>query len=234
MIYKDFSLGRFYNADCFDAMKEMPDNCVDMILCDLPYGTTGNKWDTVIPFEPLWVEYLRLCKPEAMIVLTAAQPFSSAVVMSNPAAFKHEWVWVKNKVTGHLNAKRKPMRQHEDVLVFGGKLYNPQELKPYNKITKRTKNGTNFGESGLENFQEFTNYPKTLIEFASDLKPVHPTQKPVALFEYLIKTYSNENDLILDNCAGSGTTAVACTNLNRRWVCIEQEEKYYLGALGRL
>lgn len=234
MIYKDFPLGRFYNADCFDAMKEMPDGCVDMILCDLPYGTTGNKWDTVIPFERLWAEYARLCKPEAMIVLTAAQPFSGALVMSNPSLFKHEWIWVKNKATGHLNAKRKPMRLHEDVLVFGGKTYNPQGLVPYGKNVKRGNNGTNFGESGTENFQEFTNYPRSLLSFDCEKKVVHPTQKPVALFEYLIQTYSNEGELVLDNCAGSGTTAVAAKSTNRRWVCIEKDAGYFEKALQRL
>lgn len=219
-MFRDIKNGRFYLGDCLELMKEIPDNCIDMILCDLPYGTTQNKWDSVIPFEPLWEQYKRIRKPTAAIVLTAAQPFTSVLVCSNLKMFKYQWVWEKSEATGHLNAKRMPMKLHEDVCVFGKHEYHPQGLIPFNKVVRRGNNGTNFGESGKENFQEFTGYPRSIIRFANDSKPTHPTQKPVALMEYLINTYTNEDMLVLDNCAGSGTTAIACENTNRRWVCI--------------
>jgi len=213
-------------GDCLERMREIPDASVDMVLCDLPYGTTQNKWDTVIPFAPLWTEYARVCR--GAVVLTAAQPFTSALVMSRVDWFKHAWVWEKFAATGHLNAKRMPMKLHEDILIFSKHLapYNPQGLLPFNKLTKRGSNGTNFGKSGSENFQEFTNYPRSILRFPNDPKPEHPTQKPVDLFRYLIRTYSNEGDLILDNCLGSGTTAVAAIMEGRHFIGIEKEPKY--------
>ena len=216
-----------YKDDCLEVMKDIPDGSVDMILCDLPYGTTQNKWDSVIPFEPLWKQYKRICS--GAIVLTASQPFTSALVMSNVDDFKYAWVWEKGAATGHLNAKRMPMKLHEDVLVFSGRnhQYNPQDLIPYNKVTKRGNNGTNFGKSGKENFQEWTNYPRSILKFVGDIKPMHPTQKPVALMEYLIKTYTHEGETVLDNCMGSGTTGVACVNTNRNFIGIEMNEKYF-------
>ena len=209
-------------------MSDIDDKSIDMILCDLPYGTTACKWDTVIPFEPLWAHYKRIIKDNGAIVLTASQPFTSALVMSNIKMFKYCWVWEKSSVTGHLNAHRMPMRKHEDVLVFAPKRasYYPQDLKPYNKIKRRGHNGENYGLSGSYNFQEYTNYPRTILKINNDPKPAHPTQKPVALFEYLIKTYTNEGELVLDNCAGSGTTAIACLKTNRNYILIEQETKY--------
>lgn len=228
--------GGFYNADCFDAMRLLPDGCVDMILCDLPYGTTQNKWDSVLSLDTLWKEYWRLVKSNGAVVLTAAQPFTSALVMSQVDRFRYDWSWNKTAATGHLNAKRRPMRNHEDVVVFGSTLipYFPQGLEEFGKTTRRGSNGTNFGVSGTENFQSHTNYPRSRIEFANDSKSIHPTQKPVALFEYLIRTYTNPGEIVLDNTAGSGTTAVAARNTSRRWICIERDETYFNAANARL
>lgn len=221
-------------GDCLELMRDLPDKSVDLILCDLPYGTTQNKWDVVIPFDDLWREYSRVCR--GPVVLTASQPFTSALVMSNAKHFRHNWVWRKTAATGHLNAKRMPMKQHEDVLVFcgGNPTYNPQGLVPYNKVTRRGGNGTNFGESGKENFQEWTNYPRSVLEFANDAKTVHPTQKPVPLMEYLIRTYTNEGDTVLDNCMGSGTTGVACMNTGRRFIGMELDSDYFRIARRRI
>lgn len=215
------------HGDCLELMAQIPDGSVDMVLCDLPYGTTQNKWDSVIPFAPLWAHYKRICK--GAIVLTATQPFTSALVSSNSRDFRYELVWEKSSVTGHLNARRRPMRTHEDVLVFSdfAPPYFPQDLKPYGKTEKRGNNGANFGKSGTENHQEFTNYPRSIIRIANDSKTVHPTQKPVALMEYLIRTYTNEGETVLDNCMGSGTTGVGCVNTNRNFIGIEQDTKYF-------
>lgn len=218
---------RLIHGDCLELMRELPDASVDMVLCDLPYGTTQNKWDAVIPFDALWREYERICT--GAIVLTASQPFSSALVMSRADWFRYAWVWEKSAATGHLNAKRMPMKLHEDILVFSKRTapYNPQGLVPFNKVTRRGNNGTNFGASGTENFQEFTNYPRSILRFAGDPKSVHPTQKPAALMEYLIRTYTNEGDTVLDNCMGSGTTGVACANTGRRFIGMELDADYF-------
>jgi len=221
-------------GDCFDLMKRIPDGSVDMVLADLPYGTTCNKWDSILPLDQLWAEYWRIAKPNTAIVLTAAQPFTSALVMSQPNRFKYDWSWGKSAATGHLNAKRQPMRNHEDILIFGTPLYRPQGLELHGKVTRRGSNGTNFGESGKENFQEFTNYPRTRIEFPHEGRSIHPTQKPVALFEYLIKTYTDEAMTVLDNTAGSGTTAIAAINTSRKWICIERDPEYYAKAKDRI
>lgn len=215
------------HGDCLELMAGIPDASVDLILCDLPYGTTQNKWDSIIPLDALWSEYRRICR--GAIVLTASQPFTSALTMSRADWFRHAWVWEKSAATGHLNAKRMPMKLHEDVLVFSKApaTYNPQGLVPFNKVTKRGGNGGNFGVSGAENFQEFTNYPRSILRFPSDSKTVHPTQKPVALMEYLIRTYSNEGDTVMDNCMGSGTTGVACKNTGRRFIGIERDAEYF-------
>ena len=216
------------HGDCLVEMQNIPDKSVDMICADLPYGTTACKWDTVIPFEPLWEQYKRIIKDNGAIVLFGSQPFTSALVMSNKKMFKHEWIWVKNNATGHLNAKRKPMSIFEDILVFGDSVpYNPQNLIPFNKKVRRGGNGDNYGISGKENFQEYTNYPIDLLCFDSDTNKLHPTQKPVALLEYLIKTYTNEGETVLDNTMGSGTTGVACVNTNRNFIGIEMNEAYF-------
>mgnify|MGYP001024511845 FL=1 len=233
-------------GDCLELMKDIPDRSIDMILCDLPYGTTACKWDTIIPFDKLWKQYERIIKPNGAIVLTASQPFTSALVMSNPKLFKYQWVWVKSKKTGFTNGKNRPLSQHEDVLVFskanvanGSKImmkYNPQGLQPLGKVRKGNKNKSIGDTNGQKYYrpsqskdyvQEFTNYPTTVLSVASEGKIMHPTQKPVALFEYLIKTYTNEGETVLDNCAGSGTTAIACLNTNRQFIVMEKEQKYY-------
>jgi site-specific DNA-methyltransferase (adenine-specific) len=225
-------------GDCLEKMKDIPDKSIDMILCDLPYGTTACKWDTVIPLEPLWEQYKRVIKPHGAIVLTASQPFTSALVMSNVKMFKYEWCWRKSRVTGVLNAKRQPLRCKEDILVFssGSPVYYPQGLQRCNKqtgtgVSKSGKQGECTGkitqtDSGTYT-QTTTGYPRNVLEIPSEAKTVHPTQKPVALFEYLIKTYTNEGDLVLDNCMGSGTTGVACKNLNRNFIGIELDPEYF-------
>ena len=232
-VYKDYENGRFYNGDCLEVMKEIPDGVIDMILCDLPYGTTACKWDTIIPFEPLWAQYRRITKPNAAIVLTASQPFTSALIMSNVDEFKYCWFWKKRPVN-FLNAKKQPMRNIEEVAVFGGSMYFPQGLKQCLKINRRSNSTETNNLHNKENISEFTNYPNQVIEITNGERGIHPTQKPVALFEYLIKTYTNERALVLDNCAGSGTTAIACENTGRRWVCIEKDETYYAKACERL
>jgi site-specific DNA-methyltransferase (adenine-specific) len=220
------------NGDCLELMKSIPDKSVDLILCDLPYGTTQNKWDSIIPLEPLWQQYKRICK--GTIVLTASQPFTSILTCSNLGNFKYSWVWEKGAATGHLNAKRMPMKLHEDVLVFGDGPYSPQGLQPFGKIVKRGNNGTNFGKSGTENLQEFTNYPRSILRYPAEGKSIHPTQKPVALMEYLIRTYTNEGDMVMDNCFGSGTTGIACINTGRRFIGIEKDETYFAKAQERI
>ena len=222
------------HGDCLEEMSKIPDKSVDMILCDLPYGTTACKWDTVIPFEPLWKQYKRIIKDNGAIVLTASQPFTSALVMSNVAGFRYSLVWDKVMPVGHLNAKKMPLRQHEDILVFGGKVYYPQ-MTPRLKVRTDKRTGKEYKDIGNQtygaykavdgSYTEF--YPRSIVKFSNaDQRKVHPTQKPVALFEYLIRTYTNEGDLVLDNCAGSGTTGVACQNLKRNFILIEKEEKY--------
>ena len=241
LIYnKDMETSRIYLGDCLEVMPSIPDKSIDMILCDLPYGTTACKWDTIIPFEPLWREYKRIIKEHGAIVLTASQPFTSALVMSNIKMFKYSWVWLKNYTTGFMNANKMPLKSFEDVLVFYNKLptYNPQGVIEVNKlqVRKRDKETTIYNDMGLkdgEYNQRYTNYPKDRIETNKE-KSIHPTQKPVALFEYLIKTYKNEGDLVLDNCAGSGTTGLACQNLKRNYILIEKEPKYYDIILKRL
>lgn len=225
-------------GDCLERMKEIPGGSVDMVMCDLPYGTTQNKWDSVIPFEPLWVEYKRLLKSSGVVVLTSAQPFTSALVMSQPKAFKYQWVWKKPCGTGFLNAKKQPLRNHEDVLVFYFEqpTYNPQFTKgsPYKQ--KQGSGSRNYGAVRDEyiTVSDGKRYPLTVIEFNQGDTKVHPTQKPVSLMEYLIRTYTNESDTVLDNTMGSGTTGVACMNTNRKFIGIERDEKYFQIAKDRI
>ena len=230
-------------------MADIPDASIDMVLCDLPYGTTACSWDTIIPFEPLWAHYWRVAKPNAAIVLTAAQPFTSALVMSRADAFRYSWSWDKISVTGFANAKKQPLRHLEDCLVFYRSLptYNPQGLAVLGKARKNsatvggaTVKGTHVSNgagslrtAGLERTQEFTNYPRQRLKIPRE-RGFHPTQKPVALFEYLIRTYTNEGDTVLDNCSGSGTTAIAAINSGRRFVCIEQDLDYALASADRI
>ena len=245
MIFSDINNGRFYNEDCFDAMKKIPDNVIDMILADLPYGTTAAKWDSVLPLIELWNEYFRVCKENAAIVLTCSQPFTSQLIMSQISNFKYCWVWNKvNKFTGALNAKIMPMVDYEDIAVFYKKqcVYNPQ-LRKGSYVTRHTRGDRNTATLGKSNKipdvgrQVNGLQPGRIISFEGNdttKNSIHPTKKPVSLFEYLIKTYTNENDLILDNTAGSGTTAIAAMNTNRKWVCIEKEKEYYDKAIERI
>ena len=226
-------------GDCLELMQNIPDKSIDMILCDLPYGTTRNSWDTVIPFEPMWEQYNRVIKSNGAIVLFAQTPFDKILGASNIGMLKYEWIWEKNKATGHLNAKKMPMKAHENILVFYKQLpvYNPQGLiekkKPtINKGNRGTKTGgaggSNYGISNKDAVQTHTGYPRDIIYFAVDSKAeFHPTQKPVALLEYLIKTYTLEGETVLDNCMGSGSTGVACINTNRNFIGIELDKNYF-------
>lgn len=201
-----------------------------MILCDLPYGTTQNKWDSIIPLESMWEQYERVIKDNGAIVLTAAYPFNATLINSNKALFKYDLIWDKSLITGHLNAKRMPLRQHEDVLVFYKKppTYNPQMTtgEPYKAVSGNTT--SNYGSQKQSiTINEGTRYPTSIINIPQVRhKGGHPTQKPVALFEYLIKTYTDEGETILDNAIGSGTTGIAALNLGRFFIGIEQEKEY--------
>lgn len=229
----------FWLGDCFDLFPHVADGSVDMVLCDLPYGTTQNKWDSVLPLDRLWREYWRVCRPGAAIVLTAAQPFTTALGASQLDRLKYSWVWEKPLAVGHLNAKKQPMRCHEDILVFadGQTLYNPQKTpgEPYFQKGS-TRNGGNYGDYGLarEGSEDGSRYPRSVLKVNGRTERGHPTQKPVALFEYLIRTYTNPGDLVLDNTAGSGTTAVAAINTGRRWICMERDPDYYGAAMCRV
>jgi site-specific DNA-methyltransferase (adenine-specific) len=218
-------------------MKEIPAGSVDMILTDPPYGTTACKWDSVIPFEPMWAELKRIIKPNGAIVMTAMQPFTSVLVCSNLKMFKYQWVWQKEAGTGLLNAKKQPLRDHEDVCVFYSKqpTYNPQytEGKPY--VAKKGGETSNYNPSGnVTTVSDGKRYPKTVLKFNRDRNKIHPTQKPVALMEYLIKTYTNEGETVLDFTMGSGSTWVACVNTNRDFIGIELDEGYFTIACKRI
>ena len=219
-------------------MQKIPDKSIDMILCDLPYGTTACKWDTIIPFEPLWEQYKRIIKENGAIVLTASQPFTTALISSNKDMFRYIWYWRKEKGTGFANSGKMPLKIFEDCIVFYKSMPRytpPKELldKPYKrKITDNTKSDSSCLASRqyINTIREYTHKTpinEICVSRESQAKEsYHPTQKPVALFEYLIKTYTNEGDLVLDNCAGSGTTGVACKNLNRNFILIEKEQEY--------
>ncbi len=231
------------HGDCLDLMSSIPDGMVDMVLCDLPFGTTKCSWDIIIPFEPLWEHYRRIVKPNGAIVLFAQTPFDKVLGCSNLPWLRYEWIWEKPAATGHLNAKKAPMKAHENILVFYGKppTYNPQMTsghKPTNFYTKKTSVSNKTEVYGKETKDissgGFTDrYPRSVQLFSSDKQKtkldgtIHPTQKPVALCEYLINTYTNEGDVVLDNCMGSGTTGVACVKTNRKFLGIEKDKKYF-------
>lgn len=222
---------RIFCGDCLELMqRKIKDNSIDMILCDLPYGTTQNKWDSVISFALLWKQYERVCKPSTAIVLSAAQPFTSTLVVSKLEWFKYDWVWRKPKGTGHLNAKKQPMRDKEDILVFYREqcVYNPQFTDGTPFGNKRGSNTPSYGEHGALNYQnDGKRYPKQVIEFGVvERGTLHPTQKPVNLWSYLIKTYTNEGNIILDNCCGSGTTGVAAKQLRRHSIQMDISQEY--------
>lgn len=258
---------KLYNEDCLKTLSKLDENSIDLILADLPYGTTDRNglekkktkksrlfdWDSIIPLDELWKLYKKVLKKDGVVVLTADQPFTSKLVLSNLEWFKYEWIWKKNKTVGFLHANHRPMKQTEDILVFSpanasaasvkngtNMKYNPQGIIPSNKKKKNSKDrlgvfldnedfmGKNNKLLGnTEYTQKYTNYPTEILEFGHDTSKVHPTQKPVLLMEYLIKTYSNENELVLDNTMGSGTTGVACVNTNRNFIGIEMDKKYF-------
>lgn len=237
---------QLYHGDCLEVMKSLPDNSIDMVLCDLPYGMTACKWDCVIPFEDLWHSYKRICKKNAAIVLFGSMPFSALLVSSNLKAYKHDWVWQKNQGSNFACVKYQPMREHEQIMVFcyGKPIYNPimQERAESGKGRVKydfhvTKRSDIFG-NGMKNGAIPTNvgelrYPTSIQKFNTEVG-LHPTQKPVALCEYLIKTYTNEGMTVLDNCMGSGTIGVACLNLNRDFIGIELDEHYFEVAKQRI
>ena len=236
-----------YNEECLQGMSErISDNSIDMILADLPYGTTQNNWDSVIPLEPLWNEYKRLINENGAIVLTAGGKFTPKLKVSNLKWFRYEWIWNKKLTSDFLNANRKPLRAHENVLVFYKKqpTYNPQKYKGEPNHSKGDINNNEYRNENYGDFDLVDNkeklgdmkYPKTIIDFQKPHQSVavHPTEKPVSLFEYLIKTYTKENEVVLDNVMGSGTTAVACLKTNRKFIGFEKEEKYYNISLKRI
>lgn len=228
-------------GDCLELMKDIPDGSIDMILADLPYGTTACKWDTIIPFEPLWDQYERIIKDNGAIVLTASQPFTSALVMSNPKMFRHQWIWNKRMGSNFFNAKSQPLKIHEEVLIFSKKraFYNPIMRLGKMRVKGSDKQYSEDNVLGNHKKTKTKNnlyYPVSILDFsnASRTNKVHPTQKPVALFEYLIKTYTNEGETVLDNVMGSGTTGVACLNLNRNFIGMELDEDYFKIAKERI
>lgn len=236
-----------YLGDCLELMPDLiDDKSIDMVLCDLPYGTTKAKWDSIIDLQSLWKEYKRIIKPNGVILLFAQTPFDKVLGVSNLKWLKYEWIWEKTQATGHLNAKKMPMKAHEQILVFYDKLptYNPQKTtghKPINSYTKyiETQNNTElYGKmkKEIKGGGDTDRFPRSVLKYASDKQKdyLHSTQKPLKLCEYLINTYTNEGDLVLDNTAGSGTTGLAAKNLNRNYILIEKEEVHYQTILKRL
>lgn len=225
-------------GDCLELLKDIPDGSIDMILCDLPYGTTQNKWDTIIPLKPLWEQYRRVIKKNGAIVLFSQQPFTSTLISSNPDWFRYEWIWQKTHPKGHLNAKKMPMRAHENVLVFYKKLptYNPQKTTGHKrKVARTTYTRVDEGKSCYGKEIRDTLYDSTerypldvqLFSNADQSNKLHPTQKPLSIMEYFVKTYTNAGDTVLDNCMGSGTTGVACVNTGRNFIGMELEPEYF-------
>ena len=235
---------KLYKGDCLVEMDNIPDKSVDMILCDLPYGTTSNKWDIIIPFDKLWEQYKRIIKDNGIIALFGSQPFSSMLVCSNIKMFRHEWIWIKNQGSNFANTVREPFKEHESVLIFsnGKWTYNKQMQERTGGGLERTKYNVKY-DSNSSNYREFDNRDTNVI---SELRVpsswqkfnvergLHPTQKPVALLEYLIKTYTNEGEVVLDNTMGSGSTGVACVNTNRNFIGIELNKEYFDIASNRI
>lgn len=213
------------HGECLEVMRNIPACSVNMVLADPPYGTTQCKWDSVIPLEPMWEQLKRIIKPNGAIALFGSEPFSSFVRVSNIKNYRYDWVWQKRPVN-FLNAKKQPLRKTERISIFGGQTYNPQGLVAKTGVNKRSNSTETNGIHGLSNVCEFTNYPTDVLEFIGE-RGLHPTQKPVALMEYLIKTYTNEGQTVLDFAMGSGTTGVACKNLDRNFVGIELDSNYF-------
>ena len=240
--------GDFMLGDCFEHMATLPDASVDMILCDLPYGMTACAWDIELPLLDLWEQYRRVLKPNGAILLSAINPYAAKLIVSNASWFQYEWVWEKTSAKGHMSAASRPLRAHELVLVFAPKpsVYNPQKWQI--EETKRTKRKTltitgSVGAYGVEQKQrkldDGSRFPRSVLKFGNASSKVasrnlHPTQKPVALFEYLIRTYTDAGQVVLDNTAGSGTTAIAAENAGRKWICIERDPDYYAKAVERV
>ncbi len=219
---------KLYDGNCFDYFHLIEDKSVDMILCDLPYGTTACKWDTILPLKELWKEYKRIIKDNGAIVLTASQPFTSQLVMSNPEMFRYEWIWKKEQGVNFLMANKQPLKIHENILIFSKEkiIYNPQMREGKKYISGKGTSGRVTGDViKKQTMNNGTRFPNSIIKINRQTG-LHPTQKPVKLFEYLIKTYTNEGDLVLDNCAGSGTTGVACEITNRNSIMMEKEPEY--------
>lgn len=229
---------KLIHGDCLEKMAGIEDGSVDMVMADPPYGTTACKWDSIIPLESMWEHLKRVIKPNGAIVMTASQPFTTTLIASNMKMFSYCWVWEKSKPVGHLNAKRKPMNKHEDIVVFSERqpTHNPQgiiDIEP-REITRTNKGGIYGRKAGVGSIQSKTGYPRSIIQFKSQNGELHPTQKPVALMEYLIKTYTNEGDTVIDPFMGSGTTGVACKNLNRSFIGIEKDAEYFQIACERI
>lgn len=235
-------LNTIYNEDCLIGMQKIHPKSIDAIICDLPYGTTACKWDVIIPFNLLWDQYRRIIKDNGAIVLFGSEPFSSYLRISNVEWYKYDWVWDKIKGTGFLNAKKQPMRNHELISVFYKKqcTYNPQKTHGHNlkKSFRSKKLQTDvYGSMNKDCLYESTDrYPRSIQTFSSDTQnsSLHPTQKPISLIEYLVMTYTNEGDVVMDNCMGSGTTAVACLNRNRKFIGFEKDDSFYSIALKRI
>jgi len=249
-------LNKIYNEDCLEGMKKIPDKSIDMILCDLPYGTSASSWDKILPMDKLWKEYERIIKPNRAIILFAQQPFTSLLISSNVKLWKYNWIWEKDNGTNFMNSHYQPLKITEDICVFGtgatsfvksgeNLIYNPQftQGKPYTIVSGNQKSDSAVvrgGKGGREDVGGYKTesdgkrYPKNLIKFNRDKDKLFPTQKPVALCEYLINTYSNENEIVLDNCIGSGTTAIACINANRKYIGFEIVKENYNLAQNRI
>lgn len=243
-------LNRIYNEDCMAGMEMLPDKSVDMILCDLPYNTTGLKWDKALPMDLLWLEYKRLIKDGGAIVLFATQPFTTRLIASNMGMWRYNWTWLKTTATGFLNSGYRPLKITEDICIFSngatsptGKIhcrYNPQMTvgKPYHKSLGKLRKQCACIRSGLRSIhrdnEEGTRYPVNILRFPLDNPKLHPTQKPVALLEYLIRTYTSEDEIILDNCMGSGSTAIACMNTGRNFIGYEKDPEFYGMAIDRI
>lgn len=226
-----------YHGDCLEEMNKIPDKSIDMILCDLPYGITQNKWDSVISFDLLWEKYNRIVKDNGAIVLHCQQPFTSQLILSNPSMFKYCWIWSKHQCTGFLNAKKQPLRNCEDIAVFYKRqcTYNPQMRKGKPQIKNTGGKSSNYNDFTYQPHISEEYYPTTLLDFPLPrFKGGHPVQKPVPLLEYLIRTYTNEGDTVLDNCMGSGSTGVACVNTNRNFIGIELDDHYFEVAKNRI
>jgi len=240
-------LNKVYNGDCLELMKNIPDKYIDAIVCDLPYGTTACKWDSIIPFEPLWEQYKRIIKDNGVICLFGDFNFLSEIRFSQKALFRYDIIWKKTRPVGFANANRMPMRIHELIGIFYKKLptYNKQFLTGFNPYIRKDcnrKQGEVYRKisSRHTTISDGKRFPQSVVEYSNasgedqTFNRIHPTQKPVKLLEYLVKTYTNENEIVLDNCSGSGSTAIACLNCNRNFICIEKEEKYYTASIERI